>query len=158
MAIRNIRKEGDEILRKKARPIDVIDEKILNLLKDMAETMYKENGVGLAAPQVGVLRRAVVIDAGDGLIELINPEIVEQSGEQVKIEGCLSIPGVFGEVKRPQTVRVKALNINGEPVDIEGEDMMAVILCHEIDHLDGILYKDKAIRLIDPEELEESEE
>ncbi|HHW47148.1 MAG TPA: peptide deformylase [Clostridiaceae bacterium] len=154
MAVRIIRKEGDEILRKKAKKVDEINAKILTLLKDMAETMYKANGVGLAAPQVGILKRMVVIDIGDGLIELINPEIVEQSGEQLEIEGCLSIPGIYGEVKRPARVKVEALNSKGEKIAVEGTGLLAVALCHEIDHLDGILFKDKAIRFLDEEELQ----
>lgn len=153
MAVRIIRKDGDEVLRKKSREVDVINDKIRTILKDMAETMYKLDGVGLAAPQVGILKNLVVIDAGEGLIDLINPRIVEKSGEQVRIEGCLSIPGVFGEVKRPARVVVEALNSKGETIRVEGEELLATALCHEIDHLDGILFKDKAIRFIDPDEL-----
>lgn len=156
MAVRNIRRDGDEILRKKSREVDVINDKILTMLKDMAETMYKSEGVGLAAPQVGILKRAVVIDAGDGLIELINPKIIEESGEQIRIEGCLSIPGIWAEVKRPARVVVEALNAKGEKITVEGRELLATALCHEIDHLDGILFKDKAIRFIDPEELGKS--
>lgn len=153
MAIRNIRKDGDEILRKKSREVEEINDKIITLLKDMAETMYNADGIGLAAPQVGVLKRLVVIDIGDGLIELINPKIVETSGEQLYIEGCLSIPGKYGEVKRPAKTVVEALNPKGEKIRIEGEGLLAVALCHEIDHLDGILFKDKAIRFVDPKEM-----
>ncbi|AUS95847.1 peptide deformylase [Clostridium thermosuccinogenes] len=149
MAIRNIRLEGEEVLRKVSREVDVIDEKILTLLKDMAETMYKADGVGLAAPQVGILKRVVVIDVGDGLLELINPKIVEQEGEQIEVEGCLSIPNLVGEVKRPARVVVEALDPRGEKVVINADGLLAIALCHEIDHLDGILFKDKAIRLID---------
>ncbi|MCX7842933.1 MAG: peptide deformylase [Clostridia bacterium] len=154
MAIREIRKDGDEILRKKAKEVDVINDRILTLLKDMADTMYEADGVGLAAPQIGVLKKVVVIDAGEGLIELINPRILEQSGEQLYIEGCLSIPGIQGEVKRPQKVVVEALNPKGERVRIEGEGLLAVVLCHELDHLDGVLFKDKVVRFIEKEELE----
>jgi peptide deformylase len=154
MAIRNIRKDGDEILRKKSRKVDVINEKIVELLNDMAETMYKADGVGLAAPQVGVLKRIAVVDAGEGLIELVNPVIVDQSGEQTYIEGCLSIPGIYGEVKRPERVKVEALNGKGEKFVVEGEGLLAVALCHEIDHLDGVLFKDKAERFIDKDELD----
>lgn len=154
MAIRIVRKEGDEVLRKKAKPVEEINDKITLLLKDMVDTMYKYDGVGLAAPQIGVLKRIVVIDAGEKLYELINPVIVSQSGEQNYIEGCLSIPGLYGEVKRPAVVRVEAINPKGEKVVIEGEGLLAVVLCHEIDHLDGILYKDKAIRMLTKEELE----
>ncbi len=154
MALRNIRKDGDEVLRKKSKEVDVINEKILTLLKDMADTMYNSDGVGLAAPQVGILRRVVVIDVGEGLIELINPVITEQSGEQTEFEGCLSVPGIYGELKRPAKVVVKALKAKGEQFETEGTGLLAIALCHEIDHLDGILFKDKAIRLVDKEELE----
>ena len=154
MAIRIVRKEGDEVLRKKAKPVEEINDKITVLLKDMIETMYKYDGVGLAAPQIGVLKRIVVIDAGEKLYELINPVIIDKSGEQNYIEGCLSIPGVYGEVIRPAKVKVEAMDANGSPVTVEGEGMLAVVLCHEIDHLDGILYKDKAIRMMTKEELE----
>lgn len=156
MAIRNIRTDGDEVLRKKSKDVDAINNKILTLLKDMAETMYRADGVGLAAPQIGVLKRLVVIDVGEGLLELINPAIVSQSGEQVEIEGCLSIPGVMGEVKRPEKVTVEALNRDGQKVVIEGTDLLARALCHEIDHLDGILFKDKVVRFVDKEELEQN--
>ncbi|HHY90543.1 MAG TPA: peptide deformylase [Clostridiales bacterium] len=143
MAIRNIIKDGDPILRKKSRRVEKIDERILTLLDDMAETMYEAEGVGLAAPQIGVLRRVVVIDIGEGIIELINPEIIDAKGEIVEPEGCLSIPGVTGNVKRPEWVKVKALNRFGEEIEIEGRDLLARALCHEIDHLEGILFTDK---------------
>lgn len=135
----------DDVLRKKSKPVEKIDKRILELLDDMAETMKHADGVGLAAPQVGILRRVVVIDVGDGLIELINPEIVETSGQQRGAEGCLSIPGVRGEVIRPEKVRVKALNRKGEPIEITGTGLLARALCHEIDHLDGILFIDKVV-------------
>lgn len=154
MAVRNIRKDGDEVLRKKSREVDEINDKIRILLRDMAETLYKADGVGLAAPQVGILKRIVVIDAGDGLLELINPVITGQSGEQTYIEGCLSIPGIYGEMLRPAKVTVQALNARGEKIEITGEGLLAVALCHEIDHLDGILFKDKAIRFLDKDELD----
>jgi len=144
MAIREIRKIGDDVLRKVSKRVEKIDHKILELLEDMAETMYKANGIGLAAPQVGILKRIVVIDIGDGIIELINPEILEESGEQEDIEGCLSIPGVVGEVKRPYRVRVEALNRDGQKFVVEGEGLLARALCHEMDHLDGVLFIDKA--------------
>lgn len=153
MAIRNIVKEGDEVLRKKSRVVDKIDNKIITLLKDMAETMYKAGGVGLAAPQVGILKRIVVIDVGEGLIELINPVVVSEKGEQTEVEGCLSIPGVYGEVKRPAEVRVDAMNSKGEKISVEGTGLLAVALCHETDHLDGILFRDKVIRFLDNDEL-----
>ncbi|MFZ5988189.1 MAG: peptide deformylase [Bacillota bacterium] len=153
MAIRNIRKEDDEVLRKISKNVDVIDERILTLLKDMADTMYDANGVGLAAPQVGILKRIVVIDVGEGLIELINPRIIKEAGEEIDIEGCLSIPGVAGEVKRPEMVVVEAMNSKGETITIEGQGLLARALCHEIDHLNGILFKDKVIRFIDKDEM-----
>jgi len=147
MAIRAIRKDSDEILRKTAKKVEKIDERIITLLEDMADTMREAGGVGLAAPQVGVLRRVVVIDVGEGLIELINPVIVYESGEQMREEGCLSIPGITGIVKRPKKVIVRAQNRNGETFEIAGEDLLAVALCHEIDHLNGILFTDKAIQI-----------
>lgn len=147
MAIRAIRKDSDEILRKTSRKVEIIDERILTLLDDMTETMRAAEGVGLAAPQVGVLRRVVVIDVGEGLIELINPVIVYEKGEQFREEGCLSIPGKSGVVKRPEKVIVRALNRKGETFEIIGEDLLAVALCHEIDHLNGILFTDKAITI-----------
>lgn len=153
MAIRNIVKDGDEILRKRSREVDVIDDRIIVLLKDMAETMYNANGVGLAAPQVGVLRRIIVIDIGEGLLELINPKIISESGKQIEVEGCLSLPNLLGEVERPEKVVVEALNSQGERIKVEGEGLLAVALCHEIDHLDGILFKDKVIRFVEPEEV-----
>lgn len=154
MAVRNIRKDGDEVLRKISRNVDKIDDRIKTLVKDMAETMYEAEGVGLAAPQVGILKRVVVIDVGEGLIELINPEIIEATGEQIAAEGCLSIPGKYAEVKRPAKVKVRALNTKGQTVEYEGEELLARAFCHEIDHLEGILFKDKAIRFIDGSELE----
>lgn len=157
MAIRNIRKDGDEILRKKSKEVDVINEKIRILLKDMADTLYKANGVGLAAPQVGVLKRVVVIDAGEGLLELVNPVLKSQSGQQCVVEGCLSVPGVWGEVNRPSHVVAEALNSAGEKIVIEGEGLLAQALCHEIEHLDGILFKDKVIRFLDKDELKGEE-
>ncbi len=145
MAIRTIRTYGDDILRKKSRVVDEINPRILLLVKDMKETMYKSKGVGLAAPQVGILKRIVVIDVGNGPMAIINPEIVEMQGSQVSDEGCLSIPGVQKNVDRPETVKVKALSENGEEIIIDGEGLLARALCHEIDHLDGILFIDKAI-------------
>ena len=145
MAIRTIRKDGDEILRKISRKVEVIDDRILTLLDDMKDTMKKAEGVGLAAPQVGVLRRVVVIDIGEGLIELINPVIVYESGEQFEMEGCLSIPGIKGKVKRPEKVIVRAQNRKGETFEMTGTELLAIAFCHEIDHLNGILFTDKAI-------------
>lgn len=144
MAIRNIRFEGDEILRKHSKPVEKIDDKILTLLKDMGETMYKADGVGLAAPQVGILKRIFVIDVydGEGLRVFINPEILETSGVQDGEEGCLSIPGVSEDVRRPNYVKVKALNEKGEEFILEGEELLARAICHENDHLDGVLFID----------------
>jgi peptide deformylase len=155
MAIRNIVKKGDETLRKKSKEVKEINEKILELLDDMKETMYAcGNGIGLAAPQVGILKRIVTIDVGDGLMELINPVILEKEGEQVCVEGCLSIPGVWGEVKRPARVVVEYTDRTGKRVRKECRDILAVCVCHEVDHLDGILFEDKVIRFVKPDEVE----
>ncbi len=145
MAIRTIRLKDDEILRKKSREVKEINEKIITLLDDMAETMYAAEGVGLAAPQVGILKKVVIIDIGEGLIELINPVVVETRGERVWEEACLSVPGETGKVLRPEYCRVEALNRNGEKIVVEGEELLAIALCHETEHLDGILYIDKII-------------
>lgn len=149
MAIREIRGKGDEILYKKCKAVVKFDEKLHILLDDMYETMQSRDGVGLAAPQVGILKRAVVIDVGDGKIELINPEIVEESGEQTGSEGCLSVPGVFGEVTRPNVVTVKAQDRDGKWFKITGKELLARAFCHEIEHLDGKLFLDRVIRFID---------
>lgn len=151
MAIRNIRKLGDDILRKKCRKVDKIDDRMLTLLDDMAETMRLADGVGLAAPQVGVLKRAVVIDVGDGLIELINPEIIKTEGAITSAEGCLSVPGKWGTVTRPEKVTVHATARDGSEFDIVGEGMLAKALCHEIDHLDGIMFVDKVEEYLEPD-------
>ena len=155
MAKRNIRIKGDEILRKTSKPVPEITPRILTLLDDMADTMYAAEGVGLAAPQVGILKRVVVIDVGQGLLELINPVIVETSGEVIDSEGCLSIPGESGYVERPEYVKVEATDRNGQAFTVEGTELLARALCHEIDHLDGVLYIDK---VIPEEELEFSED
>lgn len=149
MAIRSIRKLGDDILRKKSRFVDNIDERIITLLDDMVETLYDSNGVGLAAPQIGVLKRIVVIDIGDGLYELINPEIVETSGEQTDAEGCLSVPGKYGNVTRPQKVTVVATNRHGEKFELTGTDLLARAICHELDHLDGVIFVDKVSEYVE---------
>jgi peptide deformylase len=154
MAIRNIVKEGDQVLRKKCREVVKFDDRLHTLLDDMAETMHDADGVGLAAPQVGILRRVVVIDVGDGVIELINPEIIKAKGEQESVEGCLSMPGEYGITKRPMYVTVRAQDRNGKVFEISGEELLAKAFCHEIDHLEGILYKDIVIRMLDPKELE----
>lgn len=158
MAILKILTEEDETLRKKCRPVDKITPRTLTLLDDMRETMNMANGVGLAAPQVGILRRIVVIDVGEGLIELINPEIISSEGTQIGREGCLSVPDECGIVERPMVVTVRAVNRNGEPFTITGEGLLARAFCHEIDHLDGTLYIDKASRMLTPEEMEEYED
>ncbi|HCT64999.1 MAG TPA: peptide deformylase [Lachnospiraceae bacterium] len=150
MAKRNIRLSTEEILRKKCKEVKNITPNVITLLEDMAETMYASNGVGLAAPQVGVLKRVVIIDIGEGLVELINPEIIETSGSNIDYEGCLSIPGTSALVERPEYAKAKAFNRNGQEIFVEGNDLMARAICHEIDHLDGVLYIDKAI----PEENE----
>ena len=140
MALRTIRVEGDSVLTKKSRPGDKMTPRLQELIDDMLDTMYEAMGVGLAAPQVGILRRIVVIDVGDGPIVLINPEIIESAGEQTGEEGCLSVPGMAGTVTRPEFVRVKAMDENMEEVIYEGEGLLARAFCHEIDHLDGHMY------------------
>ena len=142
MALRQIVKIGEPVLRKKSKVVKEINDRIIELLDDMADTMYEADGVGLAAPQVGILKRVVVIDIGDGLIELINPEIIETEGEYLDNEGCLSVPGESHEVERPNYVKVKALNEKGEEFILEGEELLARAILHENDHLDGILYID----------------
>ena len=141
--IRKIVKLGDEVLRKQSKPMQKFDLRLWLLLRDMAETMYKAEGVGLAAPQVGILRRVVVIDIGEGLVELINPEIIAMEGEQVGQEGCLSVPGRRGVVIRPNKVTVRAQDRNGKHFELTGEGFMARAICHELDHLDGVIYVDK---------------
>ncbi len=144
MAIRKIRVDGDDVLRKVCKPVDKMTGRIETLIEDMYDTMYEANGVGLAAPQVGILKRIVVIDVCDGeAYTLINPVIVEADGEQIGEEGCLSLPGLVGTVKRPNHVICKALNENMEEITVEGEGLLARAICHELDHLEGVLYKDK---------------
>lgn len=142
MALRNIRTEGDPILRKVCREITEVNDRIKELAEDMLDTMYEANGVGLAGPQVGILKRIAVIDIGDGPVVLINPEIIEQSGSQTGQEGCLSVPGKAGNVTRPNYVKVKAYDLDMNEYIVEGEELMARALCHEIAHLDGDLYID----------------
>lgn len=150
MALRRIRTIGDDILRKKCRLIEKIDDRILTLLQDMSDTLHDtENGAAIAAPQVGVLKRAVVIDMGKGTLYLVNPEIVESEGSQEVIEGCLSIPGKWGKLIRPAKVKVKALNEKGEEIILTGEGDLAKCLCHEIDHLDGVLFIDKVTEFVE---------
>lgn len=146
MAIRNIRKDEDPILRKKAKSVEKIDDRVKTLLEDMKDTMYDAEGVGLAAPQVGVLKRIILVDVGEGLLEMINPEIIETCGEEVDEEGCLSLPGKNGEVPRPEAVTVKGLNPRGEEITIQAKDLFARALCHEIDHLNGVLFTDRVIK------------
>ena len=143
MALRTIRLEGDPVLGKVCREVTEVTPKIVTLIDDMLETMYEANGVGLAAPQVGILKRIVVIDVGEGPIVMINPEIIESDGEQTGDEGCLSIPGKAGQVTRPNYVKVHAFDENMEEYEIEGTELMARAMCHEIDHLDGHLYVEK---------------
>ncbi|MCD7778583.1 MAG: peptide deformylase [Clostridiales bacterium] len=143
MALRQIRLREEEILRKKCKEVKVFDDKLKSLLDDMAETMYNHNGCGLAAPQVGILKRAIVIDIGEGLVELVNPVVLKTKGKVKDNEGCLSVPGLAGPVTRPKWAQVQGYTRDGEKVVIEGEDLMARCLCHEVDHLKGILYTDK---------------
>ena len=143
MAIRQVREIGDDILEKQSKGVTKMTLRTKILIGDMLETMYEKNGVGLAAPQVGVLKKIVVIDVGDGPVVLINPEIIETSGEQTGEEGCLSVPGKWGIVTRPNYVKVQALNQEMEPFELEGEELLARAICHEVDHLYGRLYVDK---------------
>ncbi len=160
MALRKIRTIGDPVLLKIAKPVTEVTPKISQLIEDMIETMYEANGVGLAAPQVGVLKRIVVIDTtGEDLLVLINPEIIEQDGEQEGYEGCLSVPGKSGFVRRPNHVKVRALNEQMEPIEVEGEELLARALCHEIEHLDGHLYVERVEgELVDNSELLKAKE
>ena len=147
MAIRMVRENGDEVLRKRAREVEVVDDKVRELLDDMVETLHAYNGVGLAAPQVGILKRVVVIDLYDdkGPMKLVNPKIVKQKGEQEVEEGCLSFPNQFAKIIRPAEVIIEALNENGKKIKIKGEGLLAQALSHELDHLDGVLFVDKII-------------
>ena len=143
MALRNIRKFGDDVLRKKCREVEEIDNRLLTLIEDMKETMYEADGVGLAAPQVGVLKKVFVIDIGEGPLVFINAEIIETSGSQTDEEGCLSLPGETEEVMRPNYVRARALNEKGEEFEIEAEELLARAILHEYDHLNGTLFIDR---------------
>lgn len=159
MALRTIRVMGDEVLNKPCKPVKEVTDRIKTLIEDMIETMYDADGVGLAAPQVGVLKRVVVIDVGEGPFVMINPRVLETSGEQTGTEGCLSVPGKCGMVTRPNYAKVLAYNENMEPVEIEGTELKARAMLHEIDHLDGKLYVDKVEgELMDVEDLKEEEE
>ena len=146
MALRNIRKYGDDVLRKKCREVDNIDKRLLTLIEDMFDTMYEADGVGLAAPQVGILKRLFVIDIGEGPLVFINPEIIETDGSQTDQEGCLSLPGELEEVMRPNYVRARGLNEKGEEFEIEAEELLARAILHEYDHLNGTLFIDRVKR------------
>ena len=154
MAIRKIVTVGDDVLTKKCRTVDKIDDRVITLLDDMIDTLYESGGVGLAAPQVGVLKRIVVIDLddGEGLIELINPEIISLEGEQTDSEGCLSYPGRYGKVTRPNVVTVRAMDRNGDLYEYTGEGLLARAFCHELDHLEGKMFMNLVTEWIEPEE------
>lgn len=159
MALREIRIDGDPILRKKSRVIDRVDDRILELVEDMKETMIAAQGMGLAAPQVGVLRRVVIVMIGEELVEMINPEITYSEGNLVDVEGCLSIPGKFGMVHRPEKIKVKYMDLDGKECILEVSEYSARAVCHELDHLEGILYADKVVGgLHDVKDSEEEEE
>lgn len=149
MALRTIFLEQDDTLRKRSKPVTEFNQKLWTLLEDMADTMHHANGAGLAAVQVGILKRVVVVDIGEGVIELINPEIIKQKGEITDSEGCLSCPGEYGLVSRPEQVTVKAVDRHGKPITITGKGLLARAFCHEIDHLNGKIYKDIAIQMLD---------
>ncbi len=156
MALRTILTQGDPILNKKAHPVTSFDEKLHDLLDDMRETLTQAEGLGLAAPQVGILRRVVlVVNEQDEMLELVNPEIIAQEGEQTGLEGCLSVPGYYGEVTRPMRVKVRAQDRNGSFFEVEGEELTARCFCHELAHLDGHLYTELASRMFTVEELDE---
>jgi peptide deformylase len=157
MALREIRIQGDPVLNKVCRPVETLTPRLQELIDDMLDTMYDAQGVGLAAPQVGVLRRIVVIDVGEGPIVMINPEILETAGEQHGMEGCLSVPGKAAEVTRPNYVKAKALNENMEEFIIEGEELLARAICHELDHLDGHMYTEIAEGPLQDVEYDEEE-
>ncbi len=152
MAIRNIVKHGDEVLTKKCRRVEVFDARLADLIDDMFDTLYESGGVGLAAPQVGVLKRVVVIDLDEDPMELVNPEIIEVSGEQYGPEGCLSYPGQFGMVKRPNKVKIKAQDRHGDWYEYEGEELLARAFCHETDHLEGSMFMRMVDRWLEPDE------
>ena len=154
MGLRKILTDKEPALHKVCKPVEKFDWRLHKLLNDMADTMEDANGVGLAAPQVGILRRVVVVDTGDGILELVNPTIIETDGEQEGPEGCLSVPGKYGLVKRPYYAKVRAQDRNGEWFEAEGEELIARCFCHELDHLDGILYTQLMDRFLTEEELE----
>lgn len=154
MALRKILTEGSETLGKVSRPVERFDRRLWELLDDMKETLEDAGGIGLAAPQVGVLRRLFIVDTGEEILECINPELIEKSGEQVGAEGCLSVPGKYGIVRRPNVVKLRAQDRDGEWFEAEGEELIARCFCHEYDHLDGHLYTEIAEHMLTPEELE----
>ncbi len=155
MGLRKILTDKDPALHKVCKPVEKFDRKLHKLLDDMAETLAEANGVGLAAPQVGILRRVVIVDTGDGILELVNPELIATDGEQEGAEGCLSVPGKNGWVTRPYYAKVRAQDRDGQWFEAEGEELIARCFCHEIDHLDGIVYTEVMERFLSPEELEE---
>ena len=155
MATRNILTDENPTLRKKCRPVTSFDDRLATLIDDMRETVVQASGVGLAAPQVGILRRVVVVDTGDEILEMVNPRILETSGQQDGLEGCLSVPNRFGLVKRPDYVKVEAQDRTGEWYEYEGEGLIARCFCHELEHLDGHLYTEKAYKMLTQEEYEE---
>lgn len=157
MGLRNILTDKDPALHKVCKPVTNFDGKLHKLLDDMAETLKEANGVGLAAPQVGILRRVVIVDVGDEIVELVNPTLVETDGEQIGAEGCLSVPGKYGLVKRPYYAKVKAQDRYGEWFEAEGEELIARCFCHELDHLDGIVYTEVMERFLTEEELKADE-
>ena len=158
MALRNIRIDKDPVLRKKAKKVERFNKRLHGLLEDMAETMYAAPGIGLAAPQVGILKRVIIFDVEGHLSEMINPVITKTEGEQIDIEGCLSVPGKYGRVQRPEKVKVEYQDRNGEKLSLEAEGLTAVCVCHETDHLEGKLFTDIVIEYLTQEELEESGE
>lgn len=158
MGLRKIMTVKEPCLHKVCRPVERFDGKLHRLLDDMKETLAEANGVGLAAPQVGILRRVVVVDTGEEMLELVNPELLETSGEQIGNEGCLSVPGKYGIVKRPNYAKVRAYDRDGNEFEVEGEELMARCFCHELDHLDGIVYTEIMERYLTEEELKEMSE
>ena len=155
MGIRKILTDKEPALHKVCKPVEVFDRKLHKLLDDMIQTLDDAQGVGLAAPQVGILRRVVIVDTGEGILELINPTMLETSGEQVGAEGCLSVPGKYGLVKRPYYAKVRAQDRDGQWYEVEGEELIARCFCHELDHLDGIIYTEVMDHVLSDEELEE---
>ena len=159
MGLRKILTDAEPVLHKVCRPVEKFDRRLHKLLDDMRQTLAEANGVGLAAPQVGILRRVVIVDTGEEILELVNPELLETDGEQVGAEGCLSVPGKYGLVKRPYYAKVRAQDRNGDWFEAEGEELIARCFCHELDHLDGIVYTEVMERFLTEEELNgESEE